>query len=106
MINISELLNDDHSADNISITGQAAEMISVPDAMKILQNALHTSVHMQILSGNSPRFDYRFLPLIHVKCIQRSAVSVAITTLMMTIRHRSLRILVSFLQPLTVCSTQ
>ena len=51
--------------DGILITEEAADMITLPDATKLLQNAAHTSsiaVYMQIKSVNSPLFEYRFLP--------------------------------------------
>ena len=51
--------------DSILITGEAADMITLPDATKLLQNAAHTSsiaVYMQIKSASSPLFEYRFLP--------------------------------------------
>ena len=65
LTSVCELLNDDHISNSVSITGEAAEMLATSDATQILQNALHVStiaVNMQCISGQSPTFDYRFIP--------------------------------------------
>ena len=61
-IDLSELSN---IQDSVLITGEAADLISLQDASKILQNAVYTSTiatYMQSKSTNSPLFEYRFLP--------------------------------------------
>ena len=55
--------------ENVSLTEQAADMISLVDASILLKNATYTSnvaAFMKSKSSNSPLFEYRFLPFMSV----------------------------------------